>query len=206
MPRFAALLLVTILAGAVWLLSTTVGAQTPTPTGSPSPTASSAPIPTPYGGPTSTITIRFIRDGQPVIIRGNRLKILADGASCNFAEPGAPVDYGPVLTQLWPLDPNFPPQPPECTKGPPTRLRFEFSSQFGLLATEFVWSGNDVNVDIVVPAASPSPTTTPPSALLPSTGGVASNDSRLATTWLIVGIAVYTALSSIFILAAKQRR
>jgi hypothetical protein len=156
-------------------LTQLTSAQTPTPDGAPTDTPSPdpSPSPTPFSGPTSTITIRFLSHGQPVTIHGNRLAILADGVACNFVEPAAPYDIGPVVTSPWPLS-DPPPQPLECTTGPPTLVRFEFASQFGVLFAEFPWTGTDVTVDIHVQGSSVTPTSSP--VELPSTGKVQAAD------------------------------
>jgi hypothetical protein len=136
-----------------------------------------------------------VRNGQPIAIRGNLLKILADGAQCQVAIPGAPVDIGPTVIFTWPLS-GFA-QPPECTKGPPTALRFEFGSQFGFLIAETVWSGSEISVDILVSSLDTlSPTPTPGTSQLPPTGGPAPPSGRY---WLIVTMAAF-ALSAATIL------
>jgi hypothetical protein len=98
-----------------------------------------------------------------------------DGVPCTLPLfPTTPIQSSGYST-AWPLAPEpsrVPPdQPFECAKGPPTVIRFEFASEFGLLTAEFVWSGRDVTQDIEVPLpASPSPS---PAAELPPTGGTA---------------------------------
>ena len=161
-------------------------AQSPTPsdtasaTPSPAPTTASTPSTTPFAEPTSTITIRFVQNGRPVAIHGNRLRILANGIPCVFPEPAAPYEIGPIRTESWPLAASSE-QPSECSKGPPTTVRFEFSSEFGLLTGEVTWAGADTILDIQVPgtgqAGPPSP------ASLPTTGGV-PRDQNLTNVWL----------------------
>jgi hypothetical protein len=177
-------------------LAQLTSAQTPTsgPTDTPAPTVSPSPTPATQ----STITIRFVQAGQPVVIRGNLTSIIADGVQCQFPIPGAAIDIGPIVTFTWPLN-NGLPQPFECTKGPPTTLRFEFGSQYGFLATELIWSGNDVSVDIVVPAqttAIPSPTGGP-AAQLPSTGDASSDPHRALVAWGLFSVCSLAALAVI---------
>jgi hypothetical protein len=158
-------------------------AQAQTPTTSPSPTLtaspapSASPSPTPFAGPTSTITIRFVRGGQPVTIGlGSPISsIFADGVLCKLPLFPAVAIESSGYSTVWPLGPEPsrtpPDQPIECAKGPPTIVRFEFSSQFGLLVTELVWLGANVTVDIEVPPLAATPSPSPPAVGLPRTGG-----------------------------------
>jgi hypothetical protein len=148
-------------------------AQTPTPTASQtaSPTGSppASPSPTPYAGPNSTITIRFVRGGQPVTVSVLQFspRITADGIQC----PVAATEFsGSQYSIPWPLIliPEF---PIECRKGPPTTLKFEFGS----LAAEFVWTGASLTVDIEVPPSAATPSPSPPAVGLPVTGGRPQN-------------------------------
>lgn len=177
MPRATLLLFFSVLAWGIWLLTATVGAQTPTPAGSPSPTASVVATPTPYGGPVSTIAIRFLQNGQPTTVNlaAPLHRLVADGVVCPVAIPQAAGPYSGYSIQ-WPLV-QIPEMPTECRKGPPTTLRFEFNSNFGILSSEFVWSGSDVTANIEIPGpttpsnlASPSPAS-PTVRGLPGTGG-----------------------------------
>ena len=143
-------------------LAQLTSAQTPTPTGgptdTPSPTPASTPSPTPYAGPTSTITVRFVRNGQPATVFAFSKIIKADGVTCGFPSIEGEIS---TFTVQWPLFATLG-QPTECSKGPPTTLRFEFS---GLaLFSEALWTGTDITVDVEVPA-----TVTP--GVLPPTGG-----------------------------------
>jgi len=140
----------------------------PTPTATPTPSPTPTPTPTPSPVPTSTITIRFVRDGEPVTIDVLFTRIFADGVQCLF--PDTERWKVSVLSRTWPLPP-WSSQPPECSKGPPTILRFEFGGLF----IEFLWTGGDVTMDIEVPPevpvfATPTPTPAPPEEL-PITGG-----------------------------------
>ncbi len=145
-----------------------VEVQPPAVQATATPTAVTPATPTP--APTSTITIRFVRDGEPVKIglAAEIKQIIADGIICRFLVPQAAVESSGFFTE-WPLPPEEG-QPVQCTKGPPTNLRFEFLSlDFGLLSTEFTWTGSDVAVDIEAPELTPSPT--PTLQGLPATGG-----------------------------------
>ncbi len=145
-------------------------ADTPTPTAAPAPSATPeptpTPTPTPYAGPTSTITIRFVSGGQPVsitIANGTFSKVLADGADCadDIQLPIFRPMQSSGIVVSWPRKSLFVPLS-QCSKGPPTALRFEFFelNTRTILFTEFVWTASDMTVDIEVP----------PSAL-PQTGG-----------------------------------
>lgn len=152
-------------------------ADNSTPTASPpvsaSPTPSaSTPTPTPYAGPKSTITVRFVSDGQPVtIVFGPPSAIYADGVRCHIIFVAVAVSESQSQFVIeWPLDTSSV-QPIECSKGPPTTLRFEFpGGESGLLSTQFVWTGSDVTTDIAVPPGL-VPTATPAVKALPSMGG-----------------------------------
>ncbi len=152
-------------------------ASTYTPTPSPTLASTPTPSPSPSPYPQSTITIRFVRDGQPVSVTLAQSigAISADGVQCGVRVLGVVVESSGYRT-AWPLLAE-PGQPSQCTKGPPTTLRFrflgyrpQFNDTFDL-STELVWVGRDVTVDIEVPgAATPSATPSPVRAL-PIAGG-----------------------------------
>ena len=143
--------------------------------------------------PTSTITLRFVRDGQPVTIfsiAGH--KILADGITCLF--PTADEELSEFLTN-WPAVAE-PSQPLECSKGPPTTLRFEFGGLFA----EFLWTGDDVTVDVEVPAD----TAVPPVGL-PITGGP-PGDGTPTRNWVVVALVAGLSLLAMPAAAFLYRR
>src|SRR5919109_4541631 len=98
------------------LVVTAVEAQTPTetPAASPSPTVSPSPAttPTPFSGPQSTITIRFVRGGQPVTVQLAQAidKLLADGQPCGVGTLAVVVDSAGHST-TWPLSGGDQPAP-----------------------------------------------------------------------------------------------
>ncbi len=161
---------------------TAVSGQEPTPTATPTPT----PAPTPTPVPTSTITIRFVRKGQPVEVLTTAPTIIANGVVCLvpiIPEPEKRSSY----TVVWP---GFPPG--ECQKAPPTSIRFEFSTNFGLLSVEVMWTGVDVTVDMEVPSA-PTPAATPASTAspvqrLPTTGAVPGDGGSSGIAWIFVQV------------------
>jgi hypothetical protein len=187
--------LAAIAAGALGFAAafTAVSAQTPTPAPTPTstptatPTASQTPTPTPTATavPTSTITIRFVRNGEPVSFVGNLGHVLADGVSCQVAVTDAPIEIRPVIKVPWPLG-DGDEQPPECMKGPPTTVRFEFGGEFGSLAGEVVWTGSDVTLDIEVPPLVATPTAT--AGDLPPTG--AAPGERSSTLPIVVALVI----------------
>jgi hypothetical protein len=104
--------------------------------------------------PTSAILIRFVRDGREVDVDMFEPAIFADGVKCLF--PRVPESSRRSTYSMgWPV-PGF---APECGKGPPTTIRFEFTSELGLLTVELVWSGQDVSRDIQLAGASQLPIT-----------------------------------------------
>lgn len=167
-----------------------VSGQTPTPTESPTtsatptatagPTASPDPAATPY--PQTTITIRFVRNGQPVIVTilPERTAIVLGGGvdfvDCSQHLSSVTANVSEYKT-AWPkpLNQGF---PPDCSKGPPTTMRFSFLTPtrhlnpFGIVVT---WTGSEIVADLEVPAdiplVSPSPVVAPQPASVPSTGG-----------------------------------
>ena len=176
---------------AIWLVATTAGAQTPTPTEGPTPTPDASPTPTPYAGPTSTITVRFVRGGQPVSLSFLSFPggVFADGARCPYITTEA-FNVSQFVTR-WPLTDG----PPECQKGPPTTLRFEF----GLLAIEFLWTGTDVLMDIEVGGASAAP------PQLPSTGGpIHGQGTPLARELGLLGGACAAMVVAVAIIGRKR--
>ena len=89
-------------------------------------------------------------DGQPVLVWLSEPlgSIHADGVQCDI-----PITAEVVLvdgfTGVWPLRGGL---PTECTKGPPTTLRYEFHASTALVA-EFSWTGENVTFDIEVAEA-----------------------------------------------------
>ncbi len=141
---------VVIVAGALAAITVASG-QTPTPTGSPiaTPAPSASPAPTQF--PQSLITVRFVRDGQPVTITLAQpiSSVSADGAACSVGTLPVVVE-SPGYSILWPLAQNAG-QPPKCAQGPPTVVEFEFLTQVGRLRTFVIWTGQDVAVDLNIP-------------------------------------------------------
>lgn len=120
-------------------------AQTPTPTtvpptGTPSPTASLSPSSPP--SPTSTIRIRFLRNGEPTTFSPPGT-MFADHAICDLGFTNPPDSMSEFVIG-WPLPP-LPNQPFECGGANPVYLYFQFPSRWGLLVANFEWSGSDVN-------------------------------------------------------------
>ena len=177
-------LLVAVAAGALGFAAAAyAGGPTPTP----SPTATPTPSPTATPVPTSTITIRFVRHGEPVIIAIAFPvdDVFADGIRCNI--PGPLAVYIAEVSEYstsWPLLLEQTGAAQECTQGPPTVLRFEIGSvDFGTLVAEFVWTGEDIVVDIEVPpSATPTPTTTVEE--LPPTGGSGPGRGGDSAPWI----------------------
>ncbi len=123
-------------------------------------TAVSAQEATP--APTSTITIHFVRDGQPLEVNTKHPAVIADGVQCPFVvipESERLSSY----TQVW--GGGSPTFPTECTKGPPTTIRFEFEMGFESLAVDVLWTGSDIDVNLEVPGP---PTDLPPTGAAPA--------------------------------------
>ena len=157
-------------------------------------TRTATPSPTPY--PQSTIRIRFISDGQPVLVWLSEPLggIHADGVLCDI-----PITAEVVLvdgfTGVWPLGGGL---PTECTKGPPTTLRYEFHASTALVA-EFVWTGQSVTLDLEVPedvAVTPTPApfnaTNTPAELPPGGGRPDSQSDGAFLTVAILGSMIAT--------------
>ena len=138
--------------------------------------------------PTSTITIRFVRDGQPVtvLLAAPLRRLTAEGVPCPIAITPAGVKSSGFSVD-WPLLPAGG-EPLECSKGPPTTLRFEFLTVTvsGVLSAEFVWTGSAVIFDIEVPSEipiiTPTPTPPPPEELPPTGTAPEKGGSRFAWT------------------------
>ncbi len=186
--------------------------STPVPTPAPTPVATPTPSPTPYAGPKSLITVRFVRDGQPVrVLLATPLGGLsADGVGCPMPIPQW-AGFFSGYDILWPLDPGAYPEPPyrqpyECTKGPPTTLRFEFLSRdFGVLVAEFVWTGSDVTFDLEVPQlATSTPAATQPVQQLPSAGGPPPHGTS-HVDWLPIAVFATVAITCVGLAATLDR-
>jgi hypothetical protein len=187
-----------------------VSGQTPSPTeaptSSPTPAATTSPTPspppdaTPY--PQTTVTIRFVRNGQPatVTILPERTTILADDVDCSQYLSDAPADVS-QYTVAWPRLPNqgF---PAYCSKGPPTTLRFAFVhpvrhlNPFGIAVA---WTGSDITTDLEVPAdiqvVSPTPASIPPF------GGPPGRDAPAASTAAVAIAALVSVFAATFVVA-----
>jgi hypothetical protein len=126
--------------------------------------------PSPY--PQSTVTVRFVQNGMPVVIQSLSFPkgISADGVPCLTL---VQEFDGSQFVFQWPAVPSDA-QPSKCEKGPPTTIGVQFSGSFGIT---FLWSGQNVLIDAEVPVADPElkvitpggPTITP--VALPPTGG-----------------------------------
>ncbi|HEY5640720.1 MAG TPA: hypothetical protein VIW01_11790 [Dehalococcoidia bacterium] len=153
----------------------TASADTPTPSASPTPTASASP--TPY--PQSLITVRFVRDGEPLSLFFGSFPnaVLADGVECFIVTTDG---EGSEFSMAWPRKPRSV-QPPSCSKGPPTTVRIDFGGSF---VVDVLWEGEDITLDAEVPsnfptiAPLPSPTPTGTANALPDTGGQPEGASR----------------------------
>ncbi|MEX0683291.1 MAG: hypothetical protein WD904_08175 [Dehalococcoidia bacterium] len=163
------------------------------------------PTPTPIEAPTvapgtSRIGLRFLLNGVPVELSVIPLPdITADGVLCPFGGLDEPV-VGPEFAVGWPLGGTG--IPPECAKGPPTTITFGVQTEVGTITRQFVWTGDDVIVDVELsgasPTASPTPTSlTPTPGQLPTTGGPvesggSGNSWRLAAL-LLAGTLAFAA-------------
>jgi hypothetical protein len=160
------------------LLASTANAGVPdTPT----------PTPTPFPPGSSTVSVRFVLDGQPVevFLLAPIEDLQADGVSCPVPIPQLAAFY-PGYSTLWPL--GIIGGPPACSGGPPTEITIFFRSPVVVFSATIPWRGQTVSVDLEIPeilaltatpvpdsptpsnaSPSPQPTTTPVS--LPFAGG-----------------------------------
>ena len=148
--------------------------------------------------PQSTITVRFFNGGQPVTIILAGPNISADGVGCALAHPAA-LSTVSQYSMEWPLAPS---SVPECEKGPPTLVGFDFvmgspaGDEILRLSVEANWQGNDLVFDLSIPdrfvfapAANPNG--------LPSGGGPPEAGSTPAITLLILGAALLAVSSAV---------
>ena len=131
--------------------------------------------------------------------------LLADGVLCKLPFSPAVLIQSSGYSSGWPLATEAG-QPFECTKGPPSNLRFEFTSEFGPLVAQFVWNGVDVTIDIEVPSAAVTPAPSAPA--LPRTGGAANSTPSPADNWLAATAipAILGLVSAIFLKYRLRRR
>ena len=197
------LLLAAVAAGALGFAAAAhAGGPTPTPTPTPSPTATPTPSPTATPVPTSTITIRFVRNGEPVAVYPLQLDVIfADEVACVGGRLDADSRGVGVFSISWPLDSGE----LECTKGPPTTLRFEFLAGEGQsIDAEFLWTGGDITVDVEVPPlATPTPTATVEE--LPATGGPPSQEPLPLPVEEVLIVATFLMSAAVF-LALQSRK
>jgi hypothetical protein len=165
----------------------------------------STPTPSPF--PQNNIVVRFVEgpDAQPVdiLLDGEITRLLADNVDCTPDHASGEVSTS-EYSLLWPLQGTG--LPPECTKGPPTTLRFEFTN--GRVFTpgpmvEGTWTGSDLEVlyetsgELASSTATPSasvvsgsPTPAPSIAKLPAAGGTveASPQNRATQVHFVLGL------------------
>lgn len=150
------------------------------------------PTPSPYPAGSSTITIRFVRGGQPVAVElGTDTPLVsADGVQCSLIS----LDVVVVRSEVsigWPrvADPF---QPPECISGPPHVLHFRFfSTVHGPLTKEVRWEGADIIADIEVPGPIVSPVLSPTAGALPMTGGPPDSTGESTTLALALALPLF---------------
>jgi len=171
------------------MLAQLTSAQTPTPSAAPTDTPSLSPSPTQYL-PKSTITIRFVSGGQPATISVGVPKTYADGVFCDFPTTGQPAEPRSQVSYPWPPNPS-PNFAPECTKGPPTHLRFDFGS----FVADVSWTGSDITIDVEVPAPSQ---TAIPAPVLPKTGGLPGHND-ISTLWELAAAGVVILLGVLWL-------
>ena len=166
------------------------------------------PTPSPTLIPQSTITIRFVRNGEPleVTLSSPPSPPSADGVTCPHLQPAVVVVRSQHV-ELWPLTDGE--QPVECRKGPPTTLRFEYLAhtpdlgETVWLTAEVEWTGTDLVTDIEVPAeyvVTPTPTSSPSPtpAQLPDVGGAPNRDS--SNRWPVaLGLALVGAIGGLWL-------
>ena len=156
--------------------------------------------PSPMPDARSTITIRFVRDGEQITIWTTMpfSKIEADGVLCNIGTTTMPVAVD-HFTIPWPLGSGG--LAKECLKGPPTMVRIEFlpydplaDRLFDAIGGEAEWTGEDTVVDLEVPLEVPGTSTSPTPGDLPSAGARAGGQSAvspsgIAALMVIIGAA-----------------
>jgi hypothetical protein len=212
---------VTVCVTALGGVATVVG-QSPTPTDSPTsspspaatlgPTTTPAPETTPY--PQTTITIRFVRNGQPVTVAiiPERTTVRADGVDCSEYGSSTPANVS-AYRIVWPRPTNQQ-LPLECTGGPPRTLGFSFLTPTRhlnpFLIQGLIWTGSDLTADLEVPQDVPviSPTTvsSPSPASIPATGGrPAARGPGAQPVLLVVAAAVAAASTGLVVMAASKR-
>lgn len=120
---------------------------TPTPTASspPTPTPSPLPTPTPYAGPASTITVRFVRDGQPLISIVGSPRAYANGAQCDLGARPAVVVEAIEWAEEWPPPLHQP--NPDCAQ-----VGAVIKMCFGSACAQVVWEGKDTFAQLEVPS------------------------------------------------------
>jgi hypothetical protein len=201
------LVLIAVAAGALVAPSGRSTAETATP----------SPAPTPYPPAISTITIRFVRNGEPVevVLLESISQVTADGVDCT---PDVLAVWVTITETEYPWpwpDPLF---PYECRKGPPTSLRFAFVAWDGTqLATEVEWTGENIETAIEVPdsalhtttpapTVSPTPTAVPtvPPVQLPNSGGPVGNPASVPRTGLAAALALIVGM--IWLVRASSSR
>ncbi|MEX0682816.1 MAG: hypothetical protein WD904_13450 [Dehalococcoidia bacterium] len=137
-----------------------------------------SPTPSPTGYPQSTITVRFVKDGQPVVVESLSLPrgIRADGVACQ----GIRNEFvGSEFAFRWPNLPEDS-QPANCVKGPPTLVEVQLGETW---VVSIPWEGDDLTVDAEVPDDDPAirikptpvATSTATPGQLPNAGGPPSS-------------------------------
>ena len=138
-----------LFAAATSLWASATWAQSPTPmpveTATPSPAPSGVPAGTPIPLGSTTITVRFLHQGQPLIL--DTLppptgEAYADGQSCQFLVHPTPLRDAFASEVAWPQRAD----PPSCSQlGALVRLCFPEAG-----CAETRWQGSNITVDLEV--------------------------------------------------------
>jgi hypothetical protein len=202
----------------VILAALAAGLALAAPGGGPAAAQTDSPTPTatPYPPASSTITVNFVQDDEPIVVTlaTKFLHIDADGERCVIFVSTAVVVTSTV-TWMWPLD-EVGGQAPECMQGPPTDIRVEWLVlgpdlvPVGTFTAEFTWDGNDLIHEQEVPSeltdfatSTPSVTATPvpaapgmppvptqTAAQLPAGGGPPPTTGSGAIPWAVLSAVI----------------
>jgi hypothetical protein len=124
------------------------------------PSATPTPRPRPFldairrgGWLYTTITVRFVYQGQPFIADSlPQVGLSADGQQCPWTNPTTAHVESPIFQQGWPAPIN--PDYPACPRvGAVARLCFnqDWAGGVGQMCAETQWNGSDTTVDLQVP-------------------------------------------------------
>lgn len=143
---------------------------------------SSEPVDSRQSPSQTTITVKFVRDGEPASLTPSDFSVRSEGVGCFGMGPQRLVVE---LSFLWPANVVGTTEP--CFRSPPLDLEIIVYSEYGYISKLFTWRGEDTNVEIELPPEPVTYTLIAPfyhdsiPMILPYTVGAVKSDGRFCS-------------------------